>query len=226
MRKGVLTRERSLRAMLGGVAHEIRNPLGGIELFAGLLRKQVDDPKEAESVDRILGEVHHLDGIITDFLQYARPTEPTRSEFEVATVARAVDEVLDGTLRDSGVRPQFDCADAHIDADPDQFRQVLINLVQNAMQAQDGDGSVRVAARPVGDMVEVVVEDEGPGIPEDLRERVFEPFYTTRQQGSGLGLSIARELTERNGGSLDIVSRDPRGTAIVMRWPAARGGKR
>jgi signal transduction histidine kinase len=144
----------------------------------------------------------------------------------VATVARAVDEVLEGTVRDSGVRPRFDCADAHIDADPDQFRQVLINLVQNAMQAQDGDGSVRVVARSVGDMVEVVVEDEGPGIPESLRERVFEPFYTTRQQGSGLGLSIARELTERNGGSLDIVSRDPRGTAIVMRWPAARGGKR
>jgi signal transduction histidine kinase len=219
MRLAVLARERSLRAMLGGVAHEIRNPIGGIELFAGLLKSQVSGEKAAE----IVQEARHLDHIVTDFLEYARPVEPRREIFRVADVAREVWDVLGGSIRGSGVRYDVDCGDIRVAADRAQFRRVIVNLVQNAVQAQDGAGAVRVSASRQDSRVIVRVDDEGPGIVEEIRERVFEPFFTTRQQGSGLGLSIARDLVERNGGSLSLEPRVPKGVSVVSSWPASEG---
>jgi len=223
MRLAVLARERSLRAMLGGVAHEIRNPIGGIELFAGLLKRQTSNEKAAESVDRIIQEARHLDHIVTDFLEYARPVEPRRESFRVADVAREVWEVIGGSIRGSGIRYDVDCGDVRVAADRAQFRRVIVNLVQNAVQAQNGTGAVRVSAAREGSQVNVRVDDEGPGIGEEIRERVFEPFFTTRQQGSGLGLSIARDLVERNGGSLSLEPRIPMGVSVVSSWPAGEG---
>jgi signal transduction histidine kinase len=225
MRHAVLARERSLRAMLGGVAHEIRNPIGGIELFAGLLRRQVRDDKANESIDRIVHEVRHLDHIVTDFLEYARPVEPRRETFRVQDVAEEVGDVLGGVIRSGRIRYDVTCGDVQLSADPAQFRRVLLNLVQNAVQAQAQGGLVRVHAAANGDGTVVRVEDEGPGIAEELRDRVFEPFFTTRQQGSGLGLSIARDLVERNGGSLSIESRSPSGVAVVMVWKGRDEGR-
>ncbi len=226
MRAAVLARERSLRAMLGGVAHEIRNPLGGIELFAGLLERRVaDDEKAAESVDRILHEVHHLESIIKDFLDYARPVDPNLEVFAVADVAHEVGEVLGAKIAEAGVTYEVDCAGVSVLADRAQFRQILSNLVQNAVQALEGDQGHRrvvVDGSTDADTTTVSVNDNGPGIDPAIRERVFEPFFTTRQQGSGLGLSIARDLVERNGGALEIRSRPGRGTSIVMTWSAPR----
>jgi signal transduction histidine kinase len=224
MRSAVLERERSLRAMLASVAHEVRNPLGGIELLAGLLRREVKpDTPSAEQVDRILIEVQHLNGIIQDFLDYARPAEPRRRAFAVGDVAVEVGEVLKGALSGAHVEYRVDCGDVQLEADPAQLRQVLINLVQNAVQAQEErGGSVVVRAYGRDGAVEVRVEDEGPGITDAARERVFEPFFTTRQSGSGLGLAIARELVRRSGGDLTIENRVPRGVALVMRWTNLR----
>ena len=221
MRTAVLARERSLRAMLGGVAHEIRNPLGGIELFAGLLRRDTDEPA-TEKVDRILQEVRHLDGIITDFLDYARPNEPSREAFPMADVLTEVEELVQGDLDAGRIRCTMTTDDSSIHADRSHFRQVLLNLVQNAAQAHENGagGSVHVVADREGGWVNVRVSDDGPGIPADIRDQVFEPFFTTRQQGSGLGLSIARELTQRNGGELSIEDGPTGGTVIAMRWPA------
>jgi len=227
MREAVLARERSLRAMLGGVAHEIRNPLGGIELFAGLLRRKVeDDPKSVESVDRILHEVHHLNGIITDFLEYARPVEPDRVPVRVGDVLVEVTDLVLGEGRAVGVELESSRVDAPVLADRAQLRQVLLNLIQNAIQAQaDSGGRVRVSAETAGDVVAIHVDDAGPGIPEEIRERVFEPFFTTKQQGSGLGLALARQLTERNGGLLELGrSTDLGGARVTLRWPAPTGG--
>lgn len=222
MRGSVLARDRSLRAMLGGVAHEIRNPLGGIELFTGLLKRHVKgDEKAVESADRILHEVRHLDDIIKDFLEYARPTEAARQRVAVRELAEEVRGLLSGLLTEHEVALRIE-ADVEIEVDPAQMRRVLINLVMNAAQAIERGGSVHILASgndPSAVLVDVV--DDGPGIPEEMVERVFEPFYTTRQQGSGLGLTIARDLVERNGGTLDIAKTGATGTTIRMRWPAA-----
>jgi signal transduction histidine kinase len=229
MREAVLARERSLRAMLGGVAHEVRNPLGGIELFAGLLRRRVEaDPKSVESVDRILHEVHHLNGIITDFLEYARPVEPDRNPFRVRDVLQEVEDLVIGEFRRDGVALEIDAGEHRVLADRAQFRQVLLNLILNAKQAQESGGRVRVqVGAESGDDVRILVDDAGPGIPEEVRERVFEPFFTTRQQGSGLGLALARQLTERNEGTLELAaSSDLGGARVAMRWPAPEGNVR
>ncbi len=220
MREAVQERERSLRAMLGGVAHEVRNPLGGIELFAGLLKREIEPGTKAEeSVVKILQEVRNLEGIIKDFLEYARPAEPSRRRFAVADVAEEVGQVLNAAITRAGIRYETSCGGVHLVADPGQFRQVLINLVQNAIQAQETGGRIRVIAQETERDVEVRVEDDGPGIPEEIRSRVFEAFFSTRQQGSGLGLAIAKNLVERNGGALTIDCRPSGGAVALMRWP-------
>jgi len=218
MRGAVLARDRGLRAMLGGVAHEIRNPLGGIELFAGLLKRKVaEDEKATESADRILHEVRHLDSIIKDFLEYARPAEATRQHVEVPALVEEVRGIVSALLDERGVSLDME-GDVTIEVDPAQMRRVVINLVMNAAQAIEGGGTVTIRGRRAGGGVLLDICDDGPGIPEDIRERVFEPFYTTRQQGSGLGLTIARDLVERNGGTLDILESDGSGTTIRMQW--------
>jgi len=223
MREAVHARERSLRAMLGGVAHEVRNPLGGIELFAGLLKREVaPDSKAEERVDRILQEVHNLEGIIKDFLEYARPTEePNRREFLVEEIAVEVGQVLDAAISRAGVRLEMNCDDVRLTADPGQIRQVLINLVQNAVQALEQGGRVAVHAERTDGRVRIRVEDDGPGIADDIRSRVFEPFFSTKQQGSGLGLSIAQKLVERNGGTLTIEAGPSGGTVVTLNWLSA-----
>jgi signal transduction histidine kinase len=225
MRDSVLARDRSLRAMLGGVAHEIRNPLGGIELFAGLLRRRVaDDEKAVESADRVLHEVRQLDDIIKDFLEYARPAEPTWQRVHVGELARDARDVVSSLLAERDVTLEIE-GDVEVEVDPAQLRRVLINLVMNAAQAIDGGGAIAIRSREVDGTALVDVVDDGPGIPEDVRERVFEPFYTTRQQGSGLGLTIARDLVERNRGTLRIVRSDATGTALRMEWRSIGGSR-
>lgn len=219
MREAVLARERSLRAMLGGVAHEIRNPLGGIELFAGLLkRKTSGDVQATEQVDRILHEVRHLDGIIKDFLEYARPSDPDRQAVSVADTMREIEAVLHTELTARKATLDHACGEVVVHADPSQFRQVLINLVLNAVQAQREGGWVRVTAEENGSRATVRIEDGGPGIPEEVRERVLEPFFTTRQQGSGLGLTIASGLVTRNGGTMKILDGAEGGAIIHTEW--------
>ena len=219
MRGSVLARDRSLRAMLGGVAHEIRNPLGGIELFAGLLKRRVaGDEKATESADRILHEVRHLDVIIKDFLEYARPTEPTREQVAVSALVEEVRGVVAGLLDERDVTLSL-AGDAQMSVDSAQIRRVFINLIMNAAQAIEGGGTVAVHASANGPGAVVDVRDDGPGIPAESLEQVFEPFYTTRQQGSGLGLTIAKDLVERNGGTLLILESSAGGTTFRMQWP-------
>lgn len=223
----------ALGEMAAGLAHEIRNPLGAIKASAQFLSETDSKPEDGgEFLDIIVDEVDRLNRVVGSFLDYARPghTDP-----EPIYVNSAVQLTL------QFLRPECDSADValRVTMDPDlpkvridieHLRQVLINLVQNAVQAMPDGGEIHVETRtqdgfrPGGEprrWVQISVRDTGPGIAPALLPNLFVPFVTTKQQGTGLGLAISQRIVSEAGGRIDVRSREGYGTTFVVLLPAA-----
>lgn len=219
MRKGVVERERELKAMLAGVAHEIRNPLGGIELFTGLLSDEVAKNEDARAhVDRIANEVSHLKEIVNSFLAYARPQEPNKEKCRVSEVIAEVNLLLKNQMGKNKIvlSAPDDMNRAMVWVDPTHLKRIVLNLFQNAIQAMPNGGEFRIHWTQTNDSASLFFKDTGDGIPQDTQEKIFIPFFTTREKGTGLGLPIANGLAEVNGGSLRLVRSDHNGTEFEL----------
>ncbi len=241
----------SLGELSAGVAHEIRNPLTGIATSAQILRRRVEsgDPR-GQFVDLILEESARLERIVEGLLQFARPAAPRLERQNVVpaldkalTLVHELavrQDVLLHVERSAEVPPVF--------VDVDQVLQVLLNVLMNALQALAKGGEIRVTIRParkraaarssIGrratdqlepaadlpllDVVEIRVQDNGPGIPAADLARVFDPFYTTRAQGTGLGLSICQSIIREHGGTITIESVVGQGTAVIIDLPVEK----
>lgn len=207
MRTALRARDERMQMMLAGIAHEVRNPLGGLELYAGLLREALQDrPERLEEVRRIEREVDYLKVVVTEFLDYARRPTP---ELAALNLAQLLDEVRE-LVSASAVKVEVACeGNIRVRADAGQLRRALLNLARNAVAAAerrhaDGTGLVRLRAHPDGDRLRVEVEDNGAGVALELREKIFTPFFTTREKGTGLGLAFAREIVEDHGSDLHV----------------------
>lgn len=215
----------ALGAMAAGMAHEIRNPLAAISGSVQMLRSLpalTEQPRRLMEI--ILRETQRLDTLLADFLAFARPKEPCPRKCSLAEIVEETVAVFQH--REERLKPELRCslADVTGQVDPDQMRQVLWNLLSNAVQATDEHGHVWVTLSEDRDeagapwaLLEVV--DDGPGIPPELRERVFEPFFTTRERGSGLGLAMVSRIVESHGGSIGIRTPSEGGNAFVIRLP-------
>jgi signal transduction histidine kinase len=223
MRHRIVRRDEQLRQMLAGVAHEIRNPLGGIEIYAGLIADDLaeNDPRKSH-IQKVTREVRNLNRVISEFMDFARPAALAPSRVEVAEAAGDVAFLLAPEMEGSGVACRLDVPDRlAVRADPDQLRRMLTNLVKNAAQAMPSGGTVTVSAREAGDEVEVTVADTGAGIEPDAIDRVFEPFFTTREKGSGLGLAVVHQVAEAHGGRVWVSSTREEGTTFRVALPGA-----
>lgn len=203
MRQGVLARDEQLRLMLAQVAHEIRNPLGGLELFA-TAAVDVDDREErVRLINRVRGEVAALNRIINDFLAFARPADLEMSVFDLRMPIREGVELAtaEGPGRDAHIELALPRDPLVVEANPGPVKRVVLNLVQNAFSVSD-----RVVVRGMVENGEVVIAiaDDGPGVPEDQRERIFEPFVTDKEQGAGLGLAIVKRDMEAMNGRVEV----------------------
>lgn len=216
-------RLRALGELAAGMAHEIRNPLGGIRGAAEVLRKPETKPDARAEFGKLLDdEVTRLDRVVANFLDFARPPAAEVARVRPADVVDAVFLLLAAEARGRGVATQNSVApDVEVRADPDLLRQILLNLCLNAVQAQDGGGLVRVVATRDGDRVFVDVEDKGPGVATELRGRLFDPYVTGRVGGSGLGLPIAARLAETMAGRVELASTGDGGSVFRVTLPAA-----
>ncbi len=215
MRAGLESRDRQLKLMLGGVAHEVKNPLGGIELFTGLLDEELRGaapnlPEALDHLRKVRRELNYLKRIVDDFLAFAREQKVAAAPFEVSGFVHGAVAHLQGEASGRGVQLEVQVPAMTAEGDESLLTSALVNLVKNAVQASVKGQTVRVEGRAEAGKVVVEVHDEGPGIPPEVQARIFEPFFTTREQGTGLGLPLARKLVEANGGTLTLESRKGR----------------
>jgi|CXWL01.1.fsa_nt_gi signal transduction histidine kinase len=220
----------SMGEMVGRIAHEIRNPLGSVELFASLLRKDLrDDPQELQYAEHISLAVKAMDRLLGNLLTYTRPKRPSADWCAVEPLVRETLTLASHGIAGSGIH--VECAlDSMVPAiwcDPAQIKQVMLNLVLNAVQAmgQGGTLSIRVAQgidRATGaGAASIAITDTGFGIDATHLARVFDPFFTTREDGTGLGLAIAHALVEGHGGRIDIESQVGQGSTFTIVLPGS-----
>lgn len=217
-------REQAALARLGEmaavVAHEVKNPLTGISGALQIIGERLPpDSRDRKIVADIRARIASLNDSVCDLLLYARPRAPNRTAVDVQAVLRETASLVsqDPTMKAVTVEVAGD--HSVLSADPAMLREVFLNLVLNAGQAMNGQGCVRVEARDRGSRCEVAVIDRGPGIPADLRDRVFEPFFTTRSRGTGLGLAIVRRTVEVHGGEITLGETSGGGTTMMVVLP-------
>jgi signal transduction histidine kinase len=207
------------------IAHEVKNPLSSIKTLAQLMK---EDPEVATLYARdltyMIKEVDRLNGSVQQLLSFARPPREIKTDIDLADVLESTARVL-GQQDNNGVRVEFVRGPAVrlAESNPDLLDQIVLNLVLNAMQASDPGGVVQVGCENHGDgKVSFFVDDNGPGVPAELRERIFEPFYTTKQKGTGLGLAIVKKNVTRLRGEIEMQSpvRNGRGTRLSVIFPA------
>jgi len=216
----------SLGEMIAGISHEIRNPLGIIKSSAELLKKKMSniDPNNAIP-EIIVEEAGRLNDIITDFLNYARPRLPNLMPCRVDSIFEKNIAFLTPQIDEQGyaIKRRYQEYLPEIMADSDMLYQAFLNIVINAMQSMPGGGEITVAISSNEDSVIMVWEDSGEGIPEDALEKVWDPFFTTKAKGTGLGLGIVKNIIESHDGSIRIGNRDARGTRVTVKLPVEQG---
>lgn len=215
----------ALGEMAAGLAHEIRNPLGGIQLFAGLLvRDLVELPKPRALAEKIKKGVNSLESIVSDILAFAGQNEPRFAEVELTHLIQESIEMAVGAMEENGagvrwLRDETGADDLMIEADPYQLQQALLNLLKNAAEAAGRGGCVDISTKLDGDQVTLVIADNGEGIPADLLDRIFNPFFTTKDKGTGLGLAIVHRIIEAHGGSIRASNRESGGAIFSLSLP-------
>ena len=220
----------ALGKMAAGVAHEVRNPLSSIKGFATLLGARFDQgSREQEAAELMVREVERLNRSITELLDYARPTPLKQVPMDLEAVLGNSLRLVAADAESLGVAVRLDCAPElpRVSADPDRLNQVLLNLYLNALQAMEEGGVLTVTAGPgrQDNMVDITVRDSGCGIPEELLERILDPYFTTKSEGTGLGLAMAYKIIDEHGGTIQFTSRVGEGTVVTVSLPVAEDGR-
>ncbi|MFO7262333.1 MAG: ATP-binding protein [bacterium] len=207
--------------LVSGVAHELNNPLGAISNFAELLLSGNLDPDSREMVETIGREARRAGEIVRNLLGFARRSETTRREVSLADIVNRTLALRVYDQRRNRIEVVLDLPPdlPEVWGDANQLQQVLLNLIVNAEQAIGQDGRITIRGRAAGKMVELVVEDTGPGIPPSALPRLFEPFYTSKPNGTGLGLAITHRIVTDHGGTIEACNVDGSGARFTVTLP-------
>jgi len=228
----------SLGEMAAGIAHELKNPLAGIEVMAGLLRRQVPDKKDAQAIlADIISEAKLANAIVVEMLEFVRPVRLQVEHTAIADVLHQAVLLAESKAPRGGVSVTMDVPNGlpMIEGDQHQLCQVFTNLIANAFEALEGKGTIAITASsgaiepdPVfgvapelAPTIVVDVADNGPGVPPDLSDRIYDPFFTTKVKGTGLGLGIVRKIVDAHDGRIDLSSSRETGTRFRVTLPVS-----
>jgi two-component system sensor kinase FixL len=210
-----------LGEMAAVIAHEVKNPLAGIrgaiQVIGGRLPK---DSREAQVMKEVVARIDALNELMKDLLLFARPPQPKPLAVDLGSLVRSTADLMKGDPAYGAVRVEIEGQAPPLSADAELLNIVFLNLLVNAAHAMQGRGTVRVSLGAHDGMCSVVVADSGPGIPADVREKVFAPFFTTKSRGTGLGLVTAKRLVEAHHGTIAIDCPPGGGTTVTIRLPA------
>ncbi len=217
----------SLTTLTAGVAHEIKNPLGSIGIHIQLIQKAIEAKArlDKKSISRyleiVMEEVERLNRIVVDFLFAVRPMN---AELERRSLNILVHDIIEFTLfelKDAGIEVEERYADSLPDLDLDEkyIKQALLNIIKNAIAAMPGGGSLQVSTKRDGNAVLLRIKDTGVGIEEENIAKIFEPYYTTKEFGSGLGLTVVYKIVKEHGGEISLTSKEGEGTIFTLSFP-------
>ena len=225
----------ALGEMAAAIAHEVKNPLAGIEVMAGILKRQLPASEDAQNIlADIIKEAKMANAIVLEVLEFVRPIRLQVEHIALADVVRDAISMAESHVPKGDVQVSVALAEElrPIQGDPHQLRQLFTNLLTNAFEALGGSGDIHIngttlateeesapGVEPAGPMIQVTVSDSGPGVPPEVVDRIFSPFFTTKPQGSGLGLAIVRKIIDAHDGRIDIGSRQGGGTTFRVTLP-------
>jgi two-component system sensor histidine kinase HydH len=219
----------SLGRMAAGIAHEIRNPLGTLRGFAQYFGSKAEDEASKEYSDLMIGEVDRLNAIISSLLQFSRPRDPDFAPVDISGLLEKAGKLLENDFIQGGVtfHLENDCPGS-IEADADLLLQVLLNLLKNGINATGNSKTEKKVTLscendPETNYISITVTDTGVGMGREEREKMFDPFFTTRKTGTGLGLAVSHQIIEQHEGVFEVRSRPGRGTEIIIMLPKQTG---
>jgi PAS domain S-box-containing protein len=230
MEELIMTREKmaSLGHVAAGIAHEIRNPLSGINIFLDSILENFEDPESSSDIRELIGETQtataKIESVIKRVLEFARPGPTMTASGDLNTPVDNAVKLSAVSLRKAHVQVEVDMEEESpiLPIDAQGIEQVVLNLVNNAseaLQTAHVDKVVRVQTRLQDGEALIRVADSGPGIPPEIRNRIFEPFYTTKSYGSGIGLGLCRRIVEDHGGRIDVSESALGGAEFTVRLP-------
>ncbi|MFA6809491.1 MAG: ATP-binding protein [Desulfoplanes sp.] len=213
-----------------GVAHSVRNPLTSVKMRLFSLQRSLKlDNVQEEDFEVISEEIRHIDTILSNFLEFSRrpKLKPQKSDLsEIVTMAL---QLMQHRLESYGITAKNDIQEKLplLMVDQDQIKEILVNLLENACDAMNNGGEIIICAKqgvvePLGHVVVMTVKDNGPGIPEELQDKIFQPFFSAKEEGTGLGLSIAKRIIEDHGGWISVSSKPEEGTTFTITLPCGR----
>jgi signal transduction histidine kinase len=214
----------ALGEMAAGLAHEIRNPLGGIALYASMLERELaSNPKVSTAASRICMGVKTLERLVSDILDFAQEHRPERQMCSMRDLLLSLDDAVRPWATECKGEFSYPDGDVDIHCDRHRLHQVLLNLVMNGLQAAGSGGVVQLSWAQRDGGVEIAVVDNGPGIPEESLHKIFNPFFTTKSTGTGLGLAIVQRIIDAHGGTIRAGNRQEGGARIVIWLPSSEG---
>ena len=219
------TKLAALGRLTSGVAHEVKNPLNAMMIHLELLKERLEAPSAEvqQSLEVIGSEIHRLDRVVQGFLRFMRPQELVLKTIDVNGLLRNLTALIEAEWQGEGIRIacELDPTLPPVGADEELLRQAFLNMLQNAGQAMPKGGTVTIRTTCHGrDVVRVDIADEGVGIARDDLERVFKLYYTTKPEGTGIGLSVAYRIVQLHDGAIEVDSELGRGTTMTVRLPA------
>ncbi|MFA7405081.1 MAG: response regulator [Pelobacteraceae bacterium] len=222
-----IVRSEKLAAMgylSAGMAHEIRNPLNSISLFVQLMRQTTTEPDQLEHQAKILKEVDRIDSIIRKLLDASRRTRAISSNVQINQVIDSAIEAFTPQIetRKILVDRQYHCIPSPITADPAELEQIFTNLFLNALDAMSRGGRLSIEVFEKDGRVVVRVADSGNGIAEEVLPSIFEPFFSTKSRGTGMGLPVAQRIARMYEGSMEVECSSPEGTTFRLEFPVCR----
>jgi two-component system sensor histidine kinase HydH len=211
----------ALGTLAAGVAHEIRNPLSSIKGFATYFGAKFESGTQDHALAEVMiGEVDRLNRVVTELLELTHPSELRLAPVRVADLVQHALKLVENDCQSKGIAVQTRVAQLEpVNLDADRMLQILLNLFLNAIQAMPKGGTLTVSAQRVRDRLELSVADTGHGIQAQDLDRIFDPYFTTKNQGTGLGLATVRTMVEAHGGTVRVVSEPDLGTQVILDLP-------
>jgi signal transduction histidine kinase len=207
--------------MAAVIAHEVKNPLAGVRGAIQVIGSRLPQGgKDAVMVKEIVSRIDALNELMQDLLLFARPPQPKSAPIDIATLVTTTADLLGGDPALKDVRVTVDGVAPRVMADPDLLKIVFVNLLVNGAHAMKGRGTIRVSLATMAEACQIAFADDGPGIPSEVREKIFTPFFTTKSRGSGLGLPTAKRLIEAHRGSITVACPTAGGTIVTVELPA------